>query len=824
MQKMIIEWIRPHCFRAFGKCDPIVFEDQLTIFFGSNGSGKSSLAEAIEWLLLGYTTRRRKGDGLSKEEYRGSYARNMQNCPEIPFVEAKIRLSDDTTHLIKRTMILSTSGRFDDTQSELTIDGAPGSFSDIGLSVLPVYNPVVTQHGIQDFIHTRPIDRYRAISDALGLTDLVAFKDTLDSARSAYRNSPPDLVTKAASEIGSLTSCLRDLGLTAIAVRWSDQDYHLEEDYTEIASTSAALVGKEVGSDIGPLLSALRNEQAKGMSRVFDISPFRPRADSEELLKELDKQHITFKSNVREFVQAAEAILEAALMEFEERRIAFWETGLVLLGENHSEQCPFCEAKTVTPSLIARRREQIGRAKGGKEARKNLSAKAEACKDIIERALKVLGQIRTKSLTDEDVTKLREVFDQNQDVLQSFFEACKRFESTTTHVYSQVKSIKGRVQDLLESVSGSRVADIPKYAKQLSQDFEELIREFSTAFHVYNKTFSEFEPVLRVELADEEEVKKYTAAIALLERRKSVAICAVNRQLEDDLLERRRLVAEYVKRKQQEVLNVRETEMLSWFDRLSPGATTTFSGIEPATDRFILKAESFGTELSAPACLSHSQLNCLGLSIWIPSVTAPLSPFQFLVFDDPVQSMDDEHTESFIVNIVPHLIEQEGIQVAVLTHLKDIADRLREEHCHLHHRYYCFDSLNAEGARLCESYVVRDEIQHIRELMRSDNEVSRRLAVDRIRVLCEHIMREAYLKEHGEPLPEEYATATAPKLFVPFAELASVNPKKKQGIKATVKWSNPAHHTDKTWQVPSTSNIEPHLQRLEKIAKDLDLI
>jgi len=85
-------------------------------------------------------------------------------------------------------------------------------------------------------------------------------------------------------------------------------------------------------------------------------------------------------------------------------------------------------------------------------------------------------------------------------------------------------------------------------------------------------------------------------------------------------------------------------------------------------------------------------------------------------------------------------------------------------------------------------------------------------------------MREAYLKEHGKPLPEEYDTATALQLFVPFAELASVSPKKKQGIKATVKWSDPAHHTDKTWQVPSTSNIEPHLQRLEKIAKDLDLI
>ena len=31
MQKMVIEWIRPHCFRAFGDCEPIALEDQLTI-------------------------------------------------------------------------------------------------------------------------------------------------------------------------------------------------------------------------------------------------------------------------------------------------------------------------------------------------------------------------------------------------------------------------------------------------------------------------------------------------------------------------------------------------------------------------------------------------------------------------------------------------------------------------------------------------------------------------------------------------------------------------------------------------------------------------
>lgn len=373
MPKMIVEWIRPHCFRAFGEGEPIVLEDQLTIFYGGNATGKSSLAEAVEWLLLGYTTRRRKGDDLSKEEYRGSYARNMQGCPSTPFVEAQIRLSDGTTHLVRRTMLLPEAGRFDDTRSELTIDGEPGTFSDVGLSVLPVYNPVVTQHGIQDFIHTRPIDRYRAISDALGLTDLVGLKDALESARSAYRANPPDWVTRATSAVGNLPSHLRVLGLEEMATRWGNQEYNLEDDYGEIQSAAADLAKVEPELTLDQLLPTLRNEQAREMQRVFDISPFRPRTDSDDLLNKLQESSAAFRARIRELVKAAQAVLEVTLTEFEQKRIAFWKTGLEdVWDESRPEQCPFCGEDTVTESLITERRAEIAKARGSTRKKNDL--------------------------------------------------------------------------------------------------------------------------------------------------------------------------------------------------------------------------------------------------------------------------------------------------------------------------------------------------------------------------------------------------------------------------------------------------------------------
>lgn len=50
--------------------------------------------------------------------------------------------------------------------------------------------------------------------------------------------------------------------------------------------------------------------------------------------------------------------------------------------------------------------------------------------------------------------------------------------------------------------------------------------------------------------------------------------------------------------------------------------------------------------------------------------TSQQSPFGFIVFDNPIQSMDDNHTESFIVTVLKKLIRKHGKQVIVLSHDK----------------------------------------------------------------------------------------------------------------------------------------------------------
>jgi len=63
-----------HNFRGFGKAAEVIRLDRdLILIFGPNGFGKTSIAEAIEWLFYGSTKRRVQGEGYSKAEYAGTY-------------------------------------------------------------------------------------------------------------------------------------------------------------------------------------------------------------------------------------------------------------------------------------------------------------------------------------------------------------------------------------------------------------------------------------------------------------------------------------------------------------------------------------------------------------------------------------------------------------------------------------------------------------------------------------------------------------------------------------------------------------------------------
>ncbi|MDR3487391.1 MAG: ATP-binding protein [Bradyrhizobium sp.] len=69
-------------FRGFGaSVDSVALDGDLILLYGPNGYGKTSFAEAIEWLFYGTTKRRQRGEEFSKSEYVGTFANAHGGTP-----------------------------------------------------------------------------------------------------------------------------------------------------------------------------------------------------------------------------------------------------------------------------------------------------------------------------------------------------------------------------------------------------------------------------------------------------------------------------------------------------------------------------------------------------------------------------------------------------------------------------------------------------------------------------------------------------------------------------------------------------------------------
>jgi DNA polymerase III delta prime subunit len=230
-------------FRGFGSsAETIRLDRDLVLFFGPNGFGKTSLAEAIEWLFYGFTKRRRQGEGYSKSEYAGTYANAHRGRPVQ--VDLKVFIAG-REYLLSRRLIDGDRNE----ASETYIDGAKANFSTISAGSNEAVYPVVAQHGLQTFIHSKPKDRRDAIGAALGLDELTALKASLESARSSFQRTPPPAIIDARKELAANLPTLALLpDASELTARWQKTPMQVIEatDTAILIKVTAGLTGKSV--------------------------------------------------------------------------------------------------------------------------------------------------------------------------------------------------------------------------------------------------------------------------------------------------------------------------------------------------------------------------------------------------------------------------------------------------------------------------------------------------------------------------------------------------------------------------------------------------
>jgi energy-coupling factor transporter ATP-binding protein EcfA2 len=333
-------------FRGFGPAvETIDLSGDLVLLYGPNGHGKTSLAEAIEWLFYGTTKRRRRGEEFSRSEYAGTFANAHGKKPTD--VVLRVTYGGRTLTLSRQLGDKETSTTF--------VDGQLADFGAVGILPLEAHYPVVAQHGLQTFVHSKPKDRRDAICAALGLEELTSLKSALESARSSFQRTPPLAVTEARVRLAELAPGLAKVpSLAKLSMRWSATPTTVLTPGDEQALvTAAATLASEPAATVDEALVVLRTARQRASKSVFDLTPIEPqqdhdglRNDAESKIEELIRASTIVDDRVSELAGAMASTYGVLLL-------GFWKQGLELAPSG--EECPMCEA----PTLAVAQREKL---------------------------------------------------------------------------------------------------------------------------------------------------------------------------------------------------------------------------------------------------------------------------------------------------------------------------------------------------------------------------------------------------------------------------------------------------------------------------------
>ena len=171
-------------FRSFREYKEFELSPCLTLIYGDNSHGKTGLAEAIEFLFSGATTRRELRD-TSKPEFKNSLKNVFLKDKDETFIDAWITLDDNSKIHIRRILISDYPNSNENCVSELKIEKDGNwiefSFQDINLPDFkyPENVPIIFQHTLRHVILSSTENRRRYFRKLLNIDDLYEIRETV---------------------------------------------------------------------------------------------------------------------------------------------------------------------------------------------------------------------------------------------------------------------------------------------------------------------------------------------------------------------------------------------------------------------------------------------------------------------------------------------------------------------------------------------------------------------------------------------------------------------------------------------------------------------
>jgi exonuclease SbcC len=797
--------IKVNGIRGFNKLEEVTLSEGITLLYGKNGSGKSSLLQAIEWGITGKIPNMKGGDFAREDAIVNMFTKSKKGTVEVSLQDDRGPISLQRTRKMAKTSggkqllelkIGSTTMEDDEAEAELE------KILDISLEAFP-QSKYLHQETLREILLAKPEERSQAIDKLLGTFEVREFAKTLDldrQIRASTTTLQDTIDTLQREKVQFLINLKRSLeetkkkllsqGISEDDLTLASTIQKLEQSKTRVEKLSAAYKAKLPGSltfqpDAQSLIEAhrtlLTQISSLDRARLEAINRINARktnlksnvtryneiysqlqvlkdTNTETLtarIKEIDeelaetgseiraiRQKLTSLPHRRSTYETSKARLESdqgkldglikkhGTVEEIQGKIKKGEEDLkTTQGElnklsdqqrlisqaiSHLEAtktqiCPVCSQDIDNQKLITELRTKVS-----EEITKTIAQLQESQNQIkaenrsFDEAIDEQQRL-SKSLKDleEDLNKAEEELSKlvlgfeglNLDEVTKGWEkeidGISGRESTLRGEQSQLRDLLSRLNKLLtevekletelqkETSSNLIGPELVKKTEELVLALDEEIGKYSDSSEVdaLRKALAELPDILTY-LRDEERMIESEKQLPMVEKqiKELEARKSSLQALAASLQSIRQVATQYQKEESTKQLKRLEDEINHYYSRIQghPHFTQLKIDVEKEDPLiFSFRAASEQEDTYIPTRFSTAQFNSAALSIFMSNSTQQAGELPIMIFDDPTQSMDTSHKESF-AKLVATLTPK--FQVMIATEDEEVKELL-ERNC-----------------------------------------------------------------------------------------------------------------------------------------------
>lgn len=588
------------------------------LIYGDNGTGKSSITDALEWFYNDSI------EHLTGEEVGGKGKNALRNVFLNPSDESKIEIKYSNKSIDNEKSINNLLKTFNSNSSKEFVSYFSQSQSE---------NLILRYKDLMRFIIATKTEKLQELQNIIGFSDVQQMRSLLKLVGGRIAR-----VIKAGG-YSNKRSAQQAILLESLGQNITSSKQFFETTLKVIAPLN---LQKEIKS-FKDVKTALKSIETKEDIKVVEQISFHNKIADTLTNIDVENIHLLYKYYYDSYIglrKDAEKINKLQLL-------ALLTEGLNVIQKDiiKDDFCPLCQQEKDKLKLAQELNQRVDDLKEIKAEQDKLNVECEELTKLLRTNYTIIsGLLKEKQFNEIENEATKNKIQQIQNSLISIGEDLKKdvFSTEPLKEFSLVKINEKEIKDLIDStkVKSKALADSIKGNIKL-----QIHTKLSRALDAY-------------------------MAHKKLEREEKI--------LTKQQITFEALYTDFIKRQEEALegfLTMFSDEINSYYIEMNPKEKVEDIKLVPIKDKNdelsgITIEYTFYNERQTPpvALLSESHINCLGLAFFLASVKAFNKENDFFVLDDVISSFDSTHRTRFIRLLIDNFSDY---QIILLTHEKD---------------------------------------------------------------------------------------------------------------------------------------------------------